>query len=180
MIGRLHGVILDIQAPFFILEVNGIGFNIEAPISLFEKLKIKQEISLFIKTRIKDDEILLYGFLTSEDLKLFIDLTSVTGVGPKSALNILGRFSAHEIKRAIEAEDVELISSVPKVGKKIASKIILELKGKLTFTESSSNIQQAMNALCSLGLTRNEAQEKVRGLNSNSPVEELIKEALKK
>ena len=180
MIGRLRGIIIDIQPPFIILDVNGVGFNLEVPISLFEKIKNNQEIILYTKTRIKEDELLLYGFITAEDLKLFNDLISVTGVGPKSALNILGRFSAQKIKQAIDAEDVEMLSSVPKVGKKIASKIVLDLKGKLTFAEPSSNLQQAINALCSLGLSRNEAQEKLKGLNSKSPVEELIKEALKK
>lgn len=180
MIGRLHGIILDMQPPFIILDVNGIGFNVEAPMSLFEKLRKNQEITLFTKTRIKEDELLIYGFSATEDLKLFNNLTSVSGVGPKSALNILGRFSTQEIKQAIDAEDVDLLASVPKVGKKIASKIVLDLKGKLSFPESSGNIQEAINALCSLGLSRGEAQEKLRGLNSNLPVEALIKEALKK
>ncbi|OGC43159.1 Holliday junction DNA helicase RuvA [candidate division WOR-3 bacterium RBG_13_43_14] len=180
MIGRLRGTISDIQPPFLILDISGIGFSIEAPISLFGKIKNNQELTLYTKTRIKEDELLLYGFSTIEDLKLFNNLTSVTGVGPKSALNILGRFSAREIEQAIDAEDVELLASVPKVGKKIASKIVLDLKGKLTFAESSGNLQQAVNALCSLGLSRNEAQEKLKGLSNKLPVEELIKEALKK
>jgi len=180
VIGRLRGIILDMQPPFIIIDINGIGFSIEAPISLFDKLKINQEITIYTKTRIKEDELLLYGFSTTEDLKLFNNLISVTGVGPKSALTILGRFTAQEIKQAIDSEDVGLLASVPKVGKKIASKIVLDLKGKLSFAESSSNIQQAIIALCSLGLSRNEAQEKLRGLSSNLPAEELIKEALKK
>ncbi len=180
MIGRLRGTVSEIQPPFLILDVAGIGFTVEAPMSLFGKLKVNQEIMLYTKTRIKEDELLLYGFLNLEDLKLFNDLISVTGVGPKSALNMLGRFSAREIKRAIDAEDVDLLASVPKVGKKSASKIVLDLKGKLTFAERSSNLQQAINALCSLGLSRNEAQEKLKGLSNNLSVEELIKEALKR
>ena len=180
MIGRLRGLVSDLQPPFLILDVNGIGYNIEIPISLFEKIKNNQELTLYTKTRIKEDEILLYGFLTAEDLKLFNNLISVTGVGPKSALNILGRFTAQEIKQAINDEDIDLLASVPKVGKKIASKIVLDLKGKISFAEPSSNLQQAISALCSLGLSRSEAQEKLKGLNGKIPVEDLIKEALKK
>ena len=180
MIGRLKGKVTEKTPPFFILDVSGIGFLIQAPLSTFDHIEENQEITFFTKCLFKEPEAFIYGFLNQADLKAFQDLTSVSGVGPKSALNFLSRFSPEEIFQAIEDENLALLSSVPKIGKKLASKIVLELKGKLKFEEKSTVFNQAVNALCSLGLTRSEAIERLKGLPKELYLEELVKQALRK
>lgn len=180
MIGRLRGRISEKTPPFLIIDVSGIGFLVQAPLSIFDRIEENKEITLYTKCLFKEDEAFIYGFLKSSDLKAFEDLISVSGVGPKSALNFLSRFSPQEIFQAIEDENIGLLSSVSKIGKKLASKIILELKGKLKLAEESTTFSQALNALCSLGLSRSEAVQKLKGLPKDLPVEELIKRALRK
>lgn len=180
MIGRLRGKVLEKAPPFFILDVSGIGFLVQSPLSAFDHIAENQEIILYTKCLFKEDEAFIYGFLTQEELKMFQDLISVSGVGPKSGLNFLSRFSPEEISQAIEDENLELLSSVPKIGKKLASKIVLELKGKLKFIEKPTVFNHAVNALCSLGLTRAEATQRLKGLPQNLTLEELVKQALRK
>jgi Holliday junction DNA helicase RuvA len=180
MIGKLRGSVSDKEPPFFILNVSGVGFLIQSPLTVFNQLKEGQEIVIYTKFLIKEDEAFLYGFLTKDDLKMFSDLISISGVGPKSALNFLSRFSPSEISQAIDDENLDLLSSVPKIGKKLASKIVLELKGKIKFVEKSTSFNQAVNALCSLGLTRSEAIQRLRDLPRDLELEELVKLALRK
>ena len=179
MIGRLKGKVLERTPPFFILDVAGVGFIVQSPLSSFDLIKENQEISLYTKCLFKEEEAFIYGFLNKDELNIFIDLISVSGVGPKLALNLLSNFSPKEIGQAIETENLELLSSVPKVGRKLASKIVLELKGKLTLADKPGVFNQAINALCSLGLTRAEAIQRLKGLPKNIPLDELIKQALR-
>ena len=180
MIRILRGKVLEKISPHFVLDVSGIGFLIHSPLSTFDHIEENKEVTIYTQCLFKEDEGFIYGFLNPGELKTFQDLISVPGVGPKSALNILSRFSPEQISQAIESEDLELIASVPKIGKKAASKIVLELKGRLRFAEESSVINQAVNALCSLGLTRNEAVQRVKGLPKELSLEELVKRALRK
>jgi Holliday junction DNA helicase RuvA len=179
MIGRLHGKIVEKTPPFLILDIAGIGFAVHTPFSTFEKIRIDQEITLYTKCIFKEEEAFVYGFLDPDELRMFEDLTSVSGVGPKSGLNFLSRFEPGELLQAIEDENIELLSSVPKIGKKLASKIILELKGKLKFEEKSTVFMQAVNALCSLGLSRNEAVNRLKGIPKDLSLEEMIRQALR-
>ncbi|OPX17526.1 Holliday junction branch migration protein RuvA [candidate division WOR-3 bacterium 4484_100] len=180
MIGRLRGKILEKSPPYFILDVSGIGFTIQSPLSLFNDIEPGQEVVFFTKCLIKEDQAFIYGFLDKTQLEMFETLLSVPGLGPKSGLNLLSNFSPDEIAQAIESENTELLSSVPKIGKKLASKIILELKGKLPFAEQTGVFAQAIQALCSLGLTRNEAIQRLKGLPKNLSLEQLVKQALRK
>lgn len=179
MIGRLKGRVIEKSPPFFTLDVSGIGFFIQGPFSIFDSVIENEEITIYTKCLFKEEEAFIYGFLSQEQLDMFNTLTSVPGLGPKSALNLLSKFSAEEIKQAIETDAVEMLCSVPKIGKKLASKIILELKGKIITTGKPSSFDQAVNALCSLGLTRSEAVQRLQGLPSNLTLEELIKRALR-
>uniref|UniRef100_A0A7V0Z415 Holliday junction branch migration complex subunit RuvA n=1 Tax=candidate division WOR-3 bacterium TaxID=2052148 RepID=A0A7V0Z415_UNCW3 len=179
MIGRLSGKIVEKNPPYLILNVSGIGFLIQLPLNAFEKLEINQEIILYTKSLIKEEEMFLFGFLEKTELEIFEALISVPGLGPKSALTLLSNFTPEEITKAIEAENLELLSSVPRIGKKLASKIILEMKGKLNFVKATGTFEQALNALCALGLNRNEALTRLKGLPNNLTLEELIKEALR-
>ncbi len=179
MIRRLRGTVFEKTSPFFILEVSGIGFLIQAPLSTLDHIEEDQEVTVYTQCLFKEDEAFIYGFLSQGELKIFQDLISVSGVGPKSALNILSRFSPDEISHAIEDENLELLSSVPKIGKKVASKIVLELKGKLKFAEEPTVFNQAVSALCSLGLTHAEAIQRLKMLPKGLTLEELVKQALR-
>ena len=179
MIGRLKGKVLEKSPPFIILDISGIGFIVQAPLSSFEKIELNQELFLYTKCLFKEEEAFIYGFLIQEELDMFEELISVSGVGPKSALNLLSNFSPEQIAQAVEEENFELLSSISKIGTKLASKIILELKGKLSFVKKTSIFSQALNALCSLGLTRAEAINRVKSLPSNLSLEEIVKQALK-
>jgi len=180
MIGRLRGTVIEKGPDFLIVDVAGVGYVVIPPASTLKKFEVGREYSLYTKCRYTDEEAFLYGFLQREELTLFEALISVSGVGPKLGLNLLSAFTPDEIYRAVEAENVEMLSTVPKVGPKIASKIILDLKGKLSFAERSSAFSQAMNTLCSLGLTRVEAIAKLKNLPPNLSPEEMIKQALQK
>lgn len=179
MIGRLKGKVIEKSPPYFILDVSGVGFIIQSPLNIFDKIELNLDIVVYTKCLIKEEEIFIFGFLQRSELDTFEVLISVPGLGPKSALTLLSNFSPDEIAKAIEEENLELLSSVPRIGKKLASKIILEMKGKLNFVKESSAFNQALNALCSLGLTRPEAISRLKGLPNNLPAEELIKQALK-
>lgn len=180
MIGRLQGKIVEKNPPFIILDVSGVGFAVHAPLSTFEKVQVNEEITLYTRCVFKEDEAFIYGFLSQSELKMFEDLTSVSGVGPKSGLNFLSRFLPEEISQAIDDENLDLLSSVPKIGKKLASKIVLELKGKLKFEDKSTVFNQAVNALCSLGLNRGEAINRLKGVDKNLALEEMVKQALRR
>ncbi|MEO0136331.1 MAG: Holliday junction branch migration protein RuvA [candidate division WOR-3 bacterium] len=179
MIGRLKGIILEKNPPFLLLDVSGIGFLIQLPLNAFDLLTSNEEVILYTKCVIKEEEMLLFGFLNKVELELFETLIAVPGLGPKSALTLLSNFSPEELTRAIEEENLDLLSSVPRIGKKLASKIILETKGKLSFVRTSGNFEQALNALCALGLNRAEALARLKGLPADLPIEELIKRALR-
>ncbi len=179
MIGRLRGRIIEKNPPFLILDVSGVGFLIQLPLNSFEKLELNQDLILYTKSLIKEEEILLFGFLERTEMELFEALISVPGLGPKSALTLLSNFSPEEITKAIQEENLELLSSVPRIGRKLASKIILEMKGKISFVRESGAFEQALNALCALGLSKNEALARLKGLPANLSVEELIKQALR-
>ena len=180
MIGRLNGKIIEKSPPFITLDVSGIGFTVQCPLSVFEHIVENQEVTIFTKCLFKEDEAFVYGFFEKDQLNMFNTLTSVPGLGPKSALNLLSKFSPEEISQAVETEDFELLSSVPKIGKKLASKVILELKGKVSLVGKPTNFNQAINALCALGLTRAEAIQRLKGLPNNLKLEELVKRALRK
>ena len=180
MIGRLKGTVIEKAPPFFILDVSGIGFVIQSPLSIFDRIRIHEEIEIYTKCLFKEEEAFVYGFIDKNQLDMFNTLTSVPGLGPKSALNLLSKFSPEEISEAIESEDLELLSSVPKIGKKLVSKMILELKGKVSLIGKPTLFNQAISALCSLGLTRAEAIQRLKGLPNNLQLEELIKQALRK
>lgn len=179
MIGRLKGKVLEKSPPLLILDLAGIGFVVHLPQSSIDKIEPGQEVVLYTKCLFKEEEAFIYGFLSPQELATFEELLSVSGVGPKSGLNLLSNFSPEEIARAIEEENIGLLSSISKIGKKLASKIILELKGKLSFAQKSNIFNQAVNALCSLGLNRTEAINRLKGLPANLSLEEMVKQALK-
>jgi len=181
MIAYLKGKIIYKDINFIILENSGVGYKVFMSAVRLANLKEGEEIELFTHEQGREDGRELYGFLSIEELKLFWKLTSVSGVGPKSGQNILGLDKPEKIENAITAGDVAFLTRVSGIGKKIAERMILELKGKLIMDSvgGDSSDTEAIDALAGLGYSRSKAAEVVRKLINFKTAEEKIKEALK-
>ncbi|MEW5806739.1 MAG: Holliday junction branch migration protein RuvA [Acidobacteriota bacterium] len=131
MIGRLTGEIVFRKPNFLVIDVNGIGYDVSVPLSTYFKIEDGKPVSLEIYTHLKEDSINLYGFLTREEKLLFERLISISGIGPRLAINILSGIDFMELVRAIRGGDSEKLKTIPGIGKKIAERIALELKDKL-------------------------------------------------
>ena len=187
MIGFLNGKIEVLKRPFTIINVNGVGYRVLVSDNVYSKLTKNEKIKLFTYTYVRDDTLELFGFLEAEDLGLFESLITVSGIGPKTALNI---FSFGERKKIIDAiikGDVSFFTSVPRLGTKNAQKIIIELKNKMgasndldlsgkDFIENAEVIQ----ALKSFGFSVGEAQSALRNIKTQGlSLDEKVKSALK-
>jgi Holliday junction DNA helicase RuvA len=187
MIGFLKGSIELLDRPFIFLDVSGVGYKILVSDSVYAKLSKNEKITLFTFTYVREDELSLFGFLEVEDLKLFESLITVSGIGPKTALNIFSFGGRKEIIEAIIKGDVSFFTSVPRLGTKNAQKIIIELKSKMgagtdldlsgkDFLENAEVVQ----ALKNFGFSVGEAQKAVREIkDKNLTLDEKIKLALK-
>ena len=132
MIGKLHGYVDLIRADHVLLNVAGVGYRIFASVATLEKLRSeKEKVSLFIETNVREDHIHLYGFLSETEQEMFTLLTTVQGVGNKMALAVLGVFSAEAVANIIMVQDIASLTRVSGIGKRIAERIVVELKNKL-------------------------------------------------
>jgi holliday junction DNA helicase RuvA len=182
MIGFLRGKVLTTNEHSLILDVSGVGYRILAPLPLLVSSSEGQELSLFIHTHVREDQLALYGFKDELDLFLFEKLTSVSGIGPKSGLAMLSVHSPASVADAIEREDIQALSHTPGVGKKTAEKIILELRGKLSHLVGSKDQDVTFEvrlALEALGYSAKEIHDAIQNLNTEGKTTStLIKEAL--
>lgn len=196
MIGRLTGRILRRHPDQVLVDVGGVGYKVSIPLSTFCALPPEGEAltSLEIHTVVRDDAILLYGFQTEDEKTVFEALLSVSGVGPKVGLAILSGLLPIDIARAVETGDAPRLKSIPGVGKKLAERIVLELKekiAKLSLAEGPARVdplvsgdQEAESALIHLGYGSSEARsalDKARGVIPAAGVslEVLLREALR-
>jgi Holliday junction DNA helicase RuvA len=196
MIANLIGKVLSKKEDSLILDVNGVGYEVFLPKNSILKLPEEgQIIALKIYTHVREDALLLYGFLTQLEKDIFLNLISVSGIGPKVALNILSNVSAYDIINYIILEDANMFSKSPGVGKKLAERIIVELKSKInkltqniTFiTKDKINfdteiVKLATGALLSLGYKKNQI-DNVFGsikIDTYARPEDLIRESLKR
>lgn len=195
MIGRLTGRILRRHPNEVLVDVAGVGYNVAIPLSTFCALPQDGDgtASLEIHTLVRDDAILLYGFRTETEKAVFQALLSVSGVGPKVGLAILSGLSPAEVARAVESGDAARLKSIPGVGRKLAERIVLELKekiGKLSLEEGavrtgpvSSGDQEAESALLHLGYGQAEARTALDRARQTAPdaapLETLLREALR-
>ncbi|MBZ4688009.1 MAG: holliday junction helicase RuvA [Clostridia bacterium] len=180
MIGLLIGNIISIESDYIILNVNGIGFQVYMTVNDIFKMSEQDNVTIYTHTHVREDVLQLFGFRSYTSLTLFKKLISVSGLGPKVALNILNSSSPDEIISAIVNENKEFLKGLPGIGAKSAAKLILELKDKLSNEKmniSSKNIEHdivhndagsdAISALISLGYTSREAQEWVKNAVNN-------------
>ncbi len=191
MIGFIRGDIEAIYEDKVVIDTGSIGYNVYVPASVIDKIKIGDEVTMYTYLNVREDAMNLFGFLSRDDLDMYKMLISVNGIGPKAALSILSYLSINDLKYAIVSGDASTISKANGIGKKTAEKIILELKDKIDSisgnrddvvsidTSESSNINEAVLALESLGYSKVESLKAVKTANAKDSVEDIIKEALK-
>lgn len=172
MIYSLSGLVQSKKKGFAVIEVSGIGYQVQAPLSVLTGLPaVGNPITLFIHHHVREDANDLYGFLTDAELSLFESLISISGVGPKSALGIMSVAPTNELIAAINEGRVDLLTKASGVGKKTAERVVLELKGKLTFADTGAAIGkmegdlELEEALTGLGYSRAQAKAAISKLD---------------
>jgi Holliday junction DNA helicase RuvA len=187
MIATLRGEVSQIEDNALILEVGGVGLRLFVPAPLRGRLKVGEVIFLFTHLVVREDALTLYGFESQADRDLFNMLLGVDGVGPKVALSVLSTMTLDAVQRAIFAEEAELLSRVPGVGKKTAQKIALHLKDKLKPADALARVaslsdtdSEVLAALTALGYSVVEAQSAIQSLPKDAPddTEERLRMAL--
>lgn len=168
-----------------ILDVHGVGYAVSVPTRLLPQLTRDSKQIFHVYTHVADDALDLYGFPDQEELLLFKLLLTVSGIGPRTALNIVDQ-GVESVSKAVASSDVDFFTMIPRLGRKNAQKIIIELKSKLGSTKeldltgNDGETKQLVDALTGMGFARNEVIEVVRKLDSNKPLEEKIRQALKR
>lgn len=197
MISYIIGEIKHIGEDNFVIENNNIGYFINSSFNTIKTLEINNEFKIFTKMNVREDDISLFGFSSKDELEVFELLTSVSTIGPKNAIAILSTLNVDKIKLAIVNNDIDTLTKAKGIGKKTASRIILELVDKVKkmainddisisnqdFDNITSNgeIEVAREALLNLGYQRNSIDKVLSSLkDSNLSLEEIIKESLKR
>ncbi|WP_040211479.1 Holliday junction branch migration protein RuvA [Clostridium polynesiense] len=193
MYDYIKGTYMGINKEYIVVENNGIGYKIFVSGSTISELpKVKENVQIYIEQMVREDFIGLYGFLSKEEREMFNLLLTINGVGAKAALSLLSISSVQNLKYAVLIGDEKTLTRAPGIGKKIAQRIILELKDKLKgenlseiFQEDEgksllgNNISEALQALLALGYTEREANKALEKVNKSETLENIIKEALK-
>ncbi len=190
MIATLTGKITEIHLGSAILEVSGVGYEVLTPIDDLSQLTVGQEAKLQIYEHIRENIYDLYGFLDNQSKMLFMKLINVNGVGPKAGLNILSIGSLPRVKEAIASGDVKMIQSAPGVGKRVAERVVIDLKDKVGLISSvdeksllsSEDVllqDEAVQALVALGYDLVDATKAIDKIDKKLDVQERIRLALK-
>ena len=188
MIGRLTGFMLEKQPPLVLVDVQGVGYEINVPMSTFYNLPaVGVKVTLHTYLVVREDVHLLFGFATEAERQVFRQLVKISGVGARTALAILSGLSVSDLHQAVAAQDSRQIIKIPGIGKKTAERLLLELRDKLSTTmvgidssiPSSKVSGDVLNALLSLGYNDREASWAIKQLPSDVTVSEGIRQALK-
>ncbi|HEX7052939.1 MAG TPA: Holliday junction branch migration protein RuvA [Burkholderiales bacterium] len=183
MIGRLTGRLSAKLPPQVLVDVGGVAYEVDVPMSTFYALPATGEpVSLFTQLVVREDAHTLYGFATLEERAAFRQLIRISGVGARTALAVLSGLSVAELASAVALQQAERLVKIPGIGKKTAERLLLELKGKLAAAPAEERREQpsdVLNALLALGYSEKEAAAAVRGLAPGLPVAEAIRAALK-
>lgn len=197
MIGRIKGKLLSKQPPELLVDVHGVGYEMEAPMSTFYQLPlVGEEVVLHTHMVVREDAQLLYAFASIGERQLFRDLIRINGVGPKLGLTILSGISASDFARAVQEGDAAALTGLPGVGKKTAERLIVELRDKLSgdiaplagnasaatsvsLEHHASPVSDAVSALTALGYKAQEASRMVRAVDATGlETEAIIRAAL--
>ena len=195
MIAFLKGRLAHKEPTFVIIDVNGVGYQVNISLQTFSEIKDKENILLFTHLAIREDAHVLFGFSNEAEKKLFQQLISVNGIGPSTAIVMLSYMNSHELKTAIVQENVAALQSIKGIGGKTAQRVIIDLKDKLkkeTWEESQPSVsltphntlrKEALSALLTLGLPRAVAEKSIDSVLKKSgntvTLEDLVKQALK-
>ncbi len=188
MIGRLAGVLLEKNPPQILLDVQGVGYELDVPMSTFYNLpQLNEKVVLHTQLIVREDAHLLFGFLTQDERVAFRQLLKISGVGPKLALSVLSGLSIPELAAAVANKDASRLTKVPGVGKKTAERLLLELQGKFAASGAgvapgaapASSANDIVNALLALGYNEKEADWAAQQLPKGVDVSGGIRQALK-
>jgi Holliday junction DNA helicase RuvA len=191
MIGRLRGILASKQPPWLVIDVGGVGYEVEAPMStVFDLPETGREVALYVHYAAKEDTVSLYGFLREAERVLFRTIQKVSGIGAKTALAVLSGVSTDEFARLVQSGDVQSLTRIPGIGKKTAERIIVELRDRvdgmaLALPTGAANAPkdpqaEAASALQQLGYKPVEAARLVKETFANGDdAEAIIRKALK-
>ncbi len=188
MIGRLSGILLQKNPPQILLEVQGVGYEVDVPMSTFYDLPAPgQPVALFTHLVVREDAHLLFGFLTEAERALFRQLLKISGVGPRLALSVLSGLSVNDLADAVARQDSARLTRIPGVGKKTAERLLLELKEKLAPLTGvapaaggpATGTNEISHALAGLGYNDRETSWAIKQLPAALSLEEGIRQALK-
>lgn len=188
MIGRIHGTLLQKNPPQLLVDCQGVGYEIDVPMSTFYNLPaVGEKVMLFTHLAIREDAHVLYGFGSLDERTLFRQLVRITGIGARIALALLSGLSVAEMAQAVALQDATRLTRIPGIGKKTAERLLLELKGKfdsasLTVAPSAASndfMADIQNALLALGYSEKETLTAIKQIPADSNVSDGIKMALK-
>ena len=194
MIAYIIGYVRSISEEDFVLENNQMGYLIKSSLSTLALLELNNEYKIYTSLQVREDDMSLYGFYSKEELEMFLLLTSVSSIGPKNAIGILSSMGVNDIKLAIVNSDIDKLSIAKGIGKKTASRIILELMDKVkkmpiedntspskVITYTNEDFDVAKEALMNLGYAQNDINNVLLELKDmDLSLEELVKESLKR
>ncbi|MEG0043848.1 MAG: Holliday junction branch migration protein RuvA [Massilia sp.] len=187
MIGRLSGTLLEKAPPHVLVDCNGVGYEVDVPMSTFYNLgHTGEKVVLFTHLTVREDAHLLFGFGTASERALFRQLIKITGVGARMALSILSGMTVAELSQAVTLQETGRLVKVPGIGKKTAERLLLELKGKLgadigmvAGVPRDDTQTDVLNALAALGYSDKEALLAIKNMPAGASVSDGIKFALK-
>ena len=186
MIGRITGKLIEKRPPLVLLDVQGVGYEIDVPMSTFYQLPVVGcQVTLHTHLVVREDAHLLFGFGSEEERAAFRQLLKISGVGARTALSVLSGLSVADLQQAVRAEDSGRLTKIPGIGKKTAERLLLELRGKLEMiltpgaAPAVSGCQDVLNALLALGYNEREANWAIGQLSDGLPVADGIRQALK-
>lgn len=184
MIASLRGKLISKRPDNVVVDVHGVGYSVQVPLTLLSSLPEEHaEVFFHVYTHVREDALLLFGFKTEDEKRIFTTLIGISGVGPKTALNLLSTIPPDKFYNAINTEDVDVLTRVPGLGKKTAHRLILELREKLpSLKEKKSTVyDDTLSALVNLGYKKSEAQlalDKAQE-GGGDDIEALLRESLK-
>ena len=187
MIGRLSGILLEKNPPQLLVDVQGVGYEVDVPMSTFYNLPgVGEKVVLFTHQAIREDAHLLFGFGNAEERAVFRQLIKISGVGARTALSILSGMSIADLAQAVTLQESGRLVKVPGIGKKTAERLLLELKGKLGADIGAGGARPVhdaqsdiLNALVALGYSDKEALLALKTVPAGAGVSDGIKQALK-
>lgn len=195
MLYSVRGKLIAIESNAAVVECGGVGYMCQTTMNTLKAVKLNTEVTLYTYLNVREDAVDLFGFATKAELETFKNLISVSGVGPKAGLAVLSELSPEQVAMAIASDDLKTITRAQGIGKKIAQRIVLELKDKLakaakedgSFAQaaqnsvnvSTGNVPKAIEALGVLGYSPSDVSPVLAALDSTLPVEQLISLTLK-